>query len=73
MIVAAGTTTRANVSGDVPAAVAEEPACHIREQKLVRPALIGHSMGGTIGTMLATPHPSRRQAINRAIRDFKAV
>lgn len=73
MIAAAGTTPGANVSGDISAEVAEELARYIREQKLAGPALIGHSMGGTIGMMLASPHPSRRQTINPAIGDFKAV
>lgn len=52
-----GTTPGANVSGDVAAEVAKELARYIRDQKLARPALIGHSMGGTIGMMLASRHP----------------
>lgn len=52
-----GTTPGANVSGDVSAEVAEELARYIHEQKLAKPVLIGHSMGGTIGMMLASRHP----------------
>jgi len=52
-----GTAPGANVQGDVSAAVAEELARYVREEKLVKPALIGHSMGGTIGMMLASRHP----------------
>ena len=39
------------------APVAEEIARYIREQGLNKPAVIGHSMGGTIGMMLAARHP----------------
>jgi pimeloyl-ACP methyl ester carboxylesterase len=37
--------------------VAEEIARYIREQGLNKPAVVGHSMGGTIGMMLAARHP----------------
>lgn len=53
----AGTAPGANVEGPVSAPVAEEMARYIRESGLDRPALIGHSMGGTIGMMLASRHP----------------
>lgn len=52
-----GTAPAGNVQGDVSAAVAEELARYVREAKLAKPALIGHSMGGTIGMMLASRHP----------------
>ena len=41
----------------VAAPVAEEIARYIREQRLQKPAVVGHSMGGTIGLMLAARHP----------------
>src|SRR5690606_40695143 len=41
----------------VAAPVAEEIARYIREQNLNKPAVIGHSMGGTIGMMLSARHP----------------
>ena len=41
----------------VAAPVAEDIARYIREQGLEKPAVIGHSMGGTIGMMLAARHP----------------
>lgn len=53
----AGTEPGANQSGDVAAPVAEEIARYIGEEKLTRPAVIGHSMGGSIGMMLAARHP----------------
>jgi pimeloyl-ACP methyl ester carboxylesterase len=53
----AGTAPGANRSGDVAAPVASEIARYIAEAKLARPAVIGHSMGGTIGMMLAARHP----------------
>jgi pimeloyl-ACP methyl ester carboxylesterase len=53
----AGTAPGANIEGPVSAPVAEEMARYIRETDLDRPAVIGHSMGGTIGMMLAARHP----------------
>jgi len=43
--------------GPVAAPAAEEIARYIRETGLERPAVIGHSMGGSIGMMLAARHP----------------
>lgn len=57
-----GTSAGANATGDVSSEVANELARYIREKKLARPALIGHSMGGTIGLTLASRHP---QALGR--------
>ncbi len=48
-----------NAEGPVAAPVAEEIARYITEQGLERPAVIGHSMGGTMGMMLAARHPNR--------------
>jgi pimeloyl-ACP methyl ester carboxylesterase len=53
----AGAPIGANGEGPVSAPVAEEIARYISEQRLERPAVIGHSMGGTIGMMLAARHP----------------
>ena len=53
----AGLPPGANAEGTVSAPVAEELARYIRSARLVRPAVIGHSMGGTIGMMLAARHP----------------
>jgi pimeloyl-ACP methyl ester carboxylesterase len=53
----AGVDAGANDEGPVSAPVAEEIARYIRETGLARPAVIGHSMGGTIGMMLAARHP----------------
>lgn len=53
----AGAPAEDNASGPVAAPVAEDLARYIREQRLERPAVIGHSMGGTIGLMLAARHP----------------
>ena len=57
----AGTAPGANVEGLVAAPVAEEIAAYIDTnivgKKLGKPAVIGHSMGGTIGLMLASRHP----------------
>jgi pimeloyl-ACP methyl ester carboxylesterase len=53
----AGLPPGANAEGLVSAPVAEELARYIRTARLERPALIGHSMGGAIGMMLAARHP----------------
>lgn len=53
----AGASPKDNATGPVAAPVAEDLARYIAEQGLNRPAVIGHSMGGTIGMMLAARHP----------------
>lgn len=53
----AGAPAEANAEGPVAAPVAAELARYIAEQGLQQPAVIGHSMGGTIGMMLAARHP----------------
>ncbi|MGH7019815.1 MAG: alpha/beta fold hydrolase, partial [Brevundimonas sp.] len=53
----AGAPAEANATGSVAAPVAEEIARYIREQGLTKPAVVGHSMGGTMGMMLAARHP----------------
>jgi pimeloyl-ACP methyl ester carboxylesterase len=52
-----GLPVGANKEGPVAAPVAEEIARYIRESGLKQPALIGHSLGGSIGMMLASRHP----------------
>jgi pimeloyl-ACP methyl ester carboxylesterase len=54
----AGFAPGANADGPVAAPVAEEVARYIREAGLSRPAVIGHSLGGTIGMMLAARRPA---------------
>lgn len=53
----AGRPAGANASGPVLAPVAEEIARYIREQRLSRPALVGHSLGGSWAMMVAGRHP----------------
>ena len=53
----AGTRAGANASGPVVGPVADEIARYIRQQRLQRPALIGHSMGGTLSMMVAARNP----------------
>ncbi|MGE0596988.1 MAG: alpha/beta fold hydrolase [Hyphomonadaceae bacterium] len=55
----AGVPAEANADGLVSAPVAEEVARYVRESGLQRPALIGHSMGGSIGIMVAARHPDQ--------------
>ena len=54
----AGEPARANAQGPVCADVAEGLAAYIAQQNLQKPAYVGHSMGGTIGLMLAERHPA---------------
>jgi pimeloyl-ACP methyl ester carboxylesterase len=53
----AGEPARGNVRGPIVASLANEIARYIQEQRLDRPALIGHSMGGTLALMLAADRP----------------
>ncbi len=53
----AGAPAEDNATGPVAAPVAEDLARYIAEQRLIKPAVVGHSMGGTIGMMLAARHP----------------
>lgn len=53
----AGQARGGNTEGAVSAPVAEEIARYIAARGLDRPAVIGHSMGGTVGMMLAGRHP----------------
>jgi len=52
-----GRPAGANASGPVLAPVAEEIARYIREARLVRPAIVGHSMGGSWAMMVAGRNP----------------
>jgi pimeloyl-ACP methyl ester carboxylesterase len=53
----AGKAPGANASGPVMAPVAEEIARYIRESGLDRPAIVGHSLGGSWAMMVAARHP----------------
>jgi pimeloyl-ACP methyl ester carboxylesterase len=53
----AGAPVEGNGTGPVAAPVAEEIARYITENHLDHPIVVGHSMGGTIGMMLAARHP----------------
>ena len=55
----AGEKAGANASGAVVAPVADEIARYIAARGLQRPALVGHSMGGTLAMMAAARHPQR--------------
>lgn len=53
----AGTPPRANASGPVLAPLRDEIAAYIRSSKLDHPTIVGHSMGGLVGLMLADATP----------------
>lgn len=55
----AGERPGANAQGPVVAPVAEEIARYIEARGLKRPALVGHSMGGTLAMMVAARHPDQ--------------
>ena len=52
-----GAAPDANANGTVSAPVAEEIARYIRQLGRGRAAIVGHSMGGAIGMMVAARHP----------------
>lgn len=54
----AGTKPGANLQGPLLTALVGEISRYISEAGLPRPAVIGHSMGGTLATMLAARHPA---------------
>jgi pimeloyl-ACP methyl ester carboxylesterase len=54
-----GLPARGNARGPIMAPLAEELARYIAERHLDRPIVIGHSMGGTLGMMIAARHPDR--------------
>ena len=53
----ANTPARGNAHGEVVAPLAEEVARYISARGLRRPAIVGHSMGGTVAMMVAARHP----------------
>ena len=55
----AGAPAGDNATGPVIAPVADAIAAYIADQGLRAPAVIGHSMGGSIGMELARRHPER--------------
>jgi pimeloyl-ACP methyl ester carboxylesterase len=54
----AGKPAGANGSGPMLAPVADEIARYVAEEKLKRPALVGHSLGGAWAMMVAARHPN---------------
>jgi pimeloyl-ACP methyl ester carboxylesterase len=53
----AGTPTQANAQGPVVQPIVDSIDAYIKANKLKGPKLIGHSLGGTMGLMLALQHP----------------
>jgi pimeloyl-ACP methyl ester carboxylesterase len=53
----AGEPARGNRAGPVVAPLADEIARYIADRHLVRPAIVGHSMGGTLAMMIAARRP----------------
>ncbi|MFL6862769.1 MAG: alpha/beta fold hydrolase [Allosphingosinicella sp.] len=53
-----GAAPGANASGPVVAPVAEEIARYVAQARLRKPALVGHSLGGTWAMMVAARHPA---------------
>lgn len=55
----AGEKPGANASGAIVAPLAAEISAYIAARGLQRPALVGHSMGGTVAMMVAARYPAR--------------
>lgn len=55
----AGEPAGANASGPVLAPLVSDLAAYIASKGLTKPAVIGHSMGGTLAMMLADRYPAR--------------
>lgn len=53
----AGTPARGNARGAIVAPLAEEISRYIAANRLSRPALVGHSMGGILAMTVAARHP----------------
>ena len=53
-----GGVPRATSDSLIVAPVAREVARYIRETKLARPALVGHSLGGTVAMLVAADNPN---------------
>lgn len=53
----AGTPAQANAQGPVVQSVLDAIDAYIKAKKLKSPQIIGHSLGGTMGMMLAMQHP----------------
>ena len=53
----AGAPAAGNAKGPVASAVADEIALYAASRGLKRPAIVGHSMGGSIAMMIAARHP----------------
>ena len=52
----AGEPARGNARGAVVAPLADEIARYIADRRLERPAIVGHSMGGTLAMMIGARH-----------------
>ncbi|HMC92784.1 MAG TPA: alpha/beta hydrolase [Allosphingosinicella sp.] len=52
-----GLASGANAKGAVVAPVAEEIARYVSQTHLKKPAIVGHSLGGTLAMMVAARHP----------------
>ena len=53
----AGAPARGNARGEMVAPLADEIARYIAVNHLDHPAVVGHSMGGTLALMIAARHP----------------
>lgn len=54
----AGEPARGNRTGQIVSPLADEIARYIIDRGLDRPAVVGHSMGGTLGMMIAARNPA---------------
>lgn len=54
-----GAAAGGNAEGEILAGIADELAKYISTNKVLRPILIGHSLGGNVSLLLASKHPEK--------------
>lgn len=59
----AGAPAGGNRAGAILAPLADEIARYMLDRRLVRPAIVGHSMGGTLAMMIAARYPALAERI----------
>ena len=54
-----GAVAGRNATGDILAGIADELAEYIATNRIIRPIVVGHSLGGEVSLLLASKHPEK--------------